>query len=175
MPKDPGARPTAVGAGLELVVVFSDTVATHPLPLSGRVTIGRAEDNDVTIAHPSVSRRHAILHLDPPLSLQDLGGANGTFVRDLRERAGTGETQGRRRVAGESVPIALGDTINLGAVVGMLPVSGVPLPFLSVGGTSLVITMFGVGVVANIARQTAPTPTRAAKRAPKRPVRSRAS
>ena len=41
--------------------------------------------------------------------------------------------------------------INLGAVVGMLPVSGVPLPFLSVGGTSLVITMFGVGVVANIA------------------------
>jgi cell division protein FtsW len=65
--------------------------------------------------------------------------------------------------------------INLGAVIGVLPVSGVPLPFLSVGGTSLVITMFGVGVVANIARQTAPAPTRAAKSAPKRSVRSRAS
>ena len=50
--------------------------------------------------------------------------------------------------------------INLGAVVGLLPVSGVPLPFLSVGGTSLVITMFSVGVVANIARQTPPSPAR---------------
>jgi cell division protein FtsW len=65
--------------------------------------------------------------------------------------------------------------INLGAVVGMLPVSGVPLPFLSVGGTSLVITMFGVGVVANIARQTAPAPTAGRSRAQTRRVRARAS
>ena len=65
--------------------------------------------------------------------------------------------------------------INLGAVVGMLPVSGVPLPFLSVGGTSLVITMFGVGVVANIARQTAPSPSRGRSRTPTRRVRARAS
>jgi cell division protein FtsW len=65
--------------------------------------------------------------------------------------------------------------INLGAVIGMLPVSGVPLPFLSVGGTSLVITMFGVGVVANIARQTAPSPPRGRARTPTRPVRARAS
>jgi len=42
--------------------------------------------------------------------------------------------------------------INLGAVIGVLPVSGVPLPFLSVGGSSLVLTMFGVGVLANVAR-----------------------
>ncbi len=43
--------------------------------------------------------------------------------------------------------------INLGAVVGLLPVSGIALPFLSVGGSSLVITMLGAGVVANIARR----------------------
>ena len=67
--------------------------------------------------------------------------------------------------------------INLGAVIGVLPVSGVPLPFLSVGGTSLVITMFGVGVVANIARQTVPVSSsaRTRPRTPNRPVRSRAS
>jgi cell division protein FtsW len=64
--------------------------------------------------------------------------------------------------------------INLGAVVGMLPVSGVPLPFLSVGGTSLVITMFSAGVVANIARQAVPAPARR-PRTPDRPVRDRAS
>jgi cell division protein FtsW len=65
--------------------------------------------------------------------------------------------------------------INIGAVIGMLPVSGVPLPFLSVGGTSLVITMFGVGVVANIARQTVPSPSQERSRTPTRRVRARAS
>jgi cell division protein FtsW len=41
--------------------------------------------------------------------------------------------------------------INIGAVVGLLPVTGVPLPFVSFGGSSLVIAMFGVGILANIA------------------------
>jgi cell division protein FtsW len=43
--------------------------------------------------------------------------------------------------------------INIGAVVGLLPVTGVPLPFVSFGGSSLVIALFGAGVLANIARQ----------------------
>jgi cell division protein FtsW len=47
--------------------------------------------------------------------------------------------------------------INLGAVVGLLPVSGIALPFLSVGGSSLVITMLGAGVVANVARRSVRT------------------
>jgi len=46
--------------------------------------------------------------------------------------------------------------INLGAVVGLLPVSGITLPFLSAGGSSLVITMMGAGILANVARQTPP-------------------
>jgi len=43
--------------------------------------------------------------------------------------------------------------INLGAVVGLLPVSGITLPFLSAGGSSLVITMLGAGILANVARR----------------------
>jgi cell division protein FtsW len=43
--------------------------------------------------------------------------------------------------------------INIGAVVGLLPVTGVPLPFVSFGGSSLVIAMFGVGMLANIAKR----------------------
>ena len=43
--------------------------------------------------------------------------------------------------------------INIGAVVGVLPVSGVPLPFVSFGGTSLVLLMGAVGVLLNIAGQ----------------------
>ncbi len=42
--------------------------------------------------------------------------------------------------------------INIGAVVGILPVTGVPLPFVSFGGSALVISLFGVGMLANIAR-----------------------
>ena len=52
--------------------------------------------------------------------------------------------------------------INLGAVVGLLPVSGITLPFLSAGGSSLVITMLGAGILANVARQARPGPTREA-------------
>jgi cell division protein FtsW len=43
--------------------------------------------------------------------------------------------------------------INIGAVVGVLPVTGIPLPFISYGGSSLVITMVAAGILINIARQ----------------------
>ncbi|HJQ45147.1 MAG TPA: putative lipid II flippase FtsW, partial [Amycolatopsis sp.] len=42
--------------------------------------------------------------------------------------------------------------INVGYVVGLLPVTGVTLPLISYGGTSLVITMLIMGVLANAAR-----------------------
>jgi cell division protein FtsW len=47
--------------------------------------------------------------------------------------------------------------INIGAVVGVLPITGIPLPFVSFGGTALVTTMFAAGVLANIGRQVRPT------------------
>ena len=42
--------------------------------------------------------------------------------------------------------------INVGAVIGVLPVTGIPLPFISFGGSSLVITMAAAGILVNIAR-----------------------
>jgi len=42
--------------------------------------------------------------------------------------------------------------INVGYVVGLLPITGLPLPLISSGGTSLVLTMFAVGILANFAR-----------------------
>jgi len=43
--------------------------------------------------------------------------------------------------------------INIGAVVGVLPITGVPLPFVSAGGSSLIVTMAAYGILLNIARQ----------------------
>jgi len=43
--------------------------------------------------------------------------------------------------------------INLGAVTGLLPITGVPLPFVSFGGSSLVVSLMAVGILASIARR----------------------
>jgi len=43
--------------------------------------------------------------------------------------------------------------LNIGAVLGVLPVTGIPLPFISFGGSSLLITMAAAGMLVNVARQ----------------------
>ena len=40
--------------------------------------------------------------------------------------------------------------VNMGVVLGSLPTKGLPLPFISYGGTSLVVSLFMAGVLANI-------------------------
>lgn len=42
--------------------------------------------------------------------------------------------------------------INMAAISGLLPLTGIPLPFISYGGTSLVITLASVGVVLNVSK-----------------------
>ena len=43
--------------------------------------------------------------------------------------------------------------INVGATLGLLPITGVPIPFLSFGGSALMFNMAAMGVIINIARQ----------------------
>jgi cell division protein FtsW len=59
---------------------------------------------------------------------------------------------GRLLAAGIVSWLGLQTIINLGAVTGVLPITGVPLPFLSFGGSALVVTLLGVGVLASVAR-----------------------
>ncbi|WP_297519147.1 putative lipid II flippase FtsW [uncultured Clostridium sp.] len=49
--------------------------------------------------------------------------------------------------------IAIQAIINIAVVTGSMPVTGVPLPFISYGGTALVINLFAMGILLNISRQ----------------------
>jgi cell division protein FtsW len=42
--------------------------------------------------------------------------------------------------------------VNIGAMVGILPLSGIPLPFVSHGGTALFMTLAEVGIILNISK-----------------------
>lgn len=58
----------------------------------------------------------------------------------------------RLAAAGMTIMITFQAAINIGVVCGALPVTGITLPFISYGGTSLLFTMIGVGVLLNISR-----------------------
>ena len=58
----------------------------------------------------------------------------------------------RLATAGIMTWIVVQALINIGAVIGMLPVIGVPLPFVSSGGSSLVTTMLAAGMLLSFAR-----------------------
>jgi DNA-binding NtrC family response regulator len=102
---------------LEIAVFTAYSVATYPLPPSGQVTIGRGEENDVRIGDPSVSKRHAILRVGPPLYIEDVGSANGIRVLAHREGAGTARLVESRLPPGSGMEIALGDGVTIGATL----------------------------------------------------------
>jgi cell division protein FtsW len=56
---------------------------------------------------------------------------------------------------GITVLLATQTLINLGAVTGLLPTKGLPLPFISFGGSALLVTMFCTGVLLNISQHAA--------------------
>jgi cell division protein FtsW len=63
--------------------------------------------------------------------------------------------------AGTTMWVVAQAVINIGAVVGVLPVTGIPLPFVSFGGSALVTTMLASGILVNVAgRGRTPSATR---------------
>ncbi|MFL5963134.1 MAG: putative lipid II flippase FtsW [Gaiellaceae bacterium] len=60
---------------------------------------------------------------------------------------------GKRLAAGLTVLICGQAAVNMLAVMGSAPLTGIPLPFLSYGGSSLVVLLAGVGILLNIAQR----------------------
>ena len=53
--------------------------------------------------------------------------------------------------AGIAVMLCFQVLVNVGMTLGLMPIVGVPLPFLSFGGTALVVNMCAVGILQSIA------------------------
>ncbi|MGC1852084.1 MAG: putative lipid II flippase FtsW [Solirubrobacterales bacterium] len=62
------------------------------------------------------------------------------------------DNYGKLLVAGLTSLVLVQATINLFAVMGLAPLTGVPLPFVSYGNSSLMTTLFAVGLILNVAR-----------------------
>lgn len=111
MPNDwettlPVATPNGSGAeDLRVVIVGNQLAATHQLPSAGSVSIGRSEESTISINDPAISRRHAVLHVNRVLTLEDLGSANGTYLR------------GTRIESGRTVQLEIGDVVEVGATL----------------------------------------------------------
>jgi cell division protein FtsW len=54
--------------------------------------------------------------------------------------------------------VAVQAFINISVVLALLPTKGIPLPFMSAGGSSLLINLIGMGILLNLSQHTSPVP-----------------
>jgi two-component system, NtrC family, response regulator AtoC len=133
MTRDP---PDAPGRAVLLVLGSEGRcLQTVPLPAAGEVLLGRGDDCFVRLAEPSVSRRHARLHLGDSVSIEDLGSGNGTFVVEPPvECSGPGDATRRtdlperQLAAGERAQLAFGSMVKLGGQTLVLERAGATEP-----------------------------------------------
>ncbi len=92
---------------------------------------------------------------------EELGFVGAAFViglfavlawRGYRTAMTAPDTFSSLLAAGLTTMIVLQAMLNIGVVCGILPITGVPLPLVSFGGSSLVPTLAGVGILLNISR-----------------------
>jgi cell division protein FtsW len=70
--------------------------------------------------------------------------------RAMRIAVAAPDTFGRFLALGIAVLFGIEATVNMGVVTGILPTKGLALPFISYGGSSLLISLFAVGILLNI-------------------------
>jgi cell division protein FtsW len=74
--------------------------------------------------------------------------------RGLRAAFGAPDGFGRLLALGITAMVLFQALINFAVVLGMVPTKGIPLPFVSYGGSSLLVMLLATGVLLNISQQT---------------------
>ena len=94
-----------------------------------------------------------------PVIGEELGFIGGTAVlllyyiviwRGLRIAATARDRFGSLIATGVTAMIAFHILVNVGMTLGVMPVTGIPLPFMSYGGSSLITNMVGIGLLLNV-------------------------
>jgi cell division protein FtsW len=92
---------------------------------------------------------------------EELGFIGGALVlalfvvygwRGIRAALGAPDDFGRFVATGITVLVISQALINLSVVLGMMPTKGIPLPFISYGGSSLLVMLLATGVLLNISQ-----------------------
>lgn len=76
------------------------------------------------------------------------------LLRGLRIAKYAPDNFGRLVVSGVVIWFVVQAFLNIGAMIGILPLTGVPLPFISHGGSALMVSLGAVGMVLNVSRHT---------------------
>ena len=96
----------AIDAGPRALVFWQGGYNSVALPDRGQLSVGRSKACDLRIDHPSVSRKHVLLHIQgAALRVEDLGGSNGTRIN------------AKPIVKRSVVAVAPGDVVELGSAV----------------------------------------------------------
>jgi len=75
------------------------------------------------------------------------------FYRGLMIARGAPDAFGRLLATGIISWLAVQTFLNIGGMINLIPMTGVPLPFVSAGGTAVLSALIGVGLLASISRQ----------------------
>jgi cell division protein FtsW len=146
---DPGSDPQ--GAGFQLL---QSLIAVGSGGLTG---VGLMESKQKLFYLPEAHTDfiYAVL-------CEEMGFIGGALVlalfaaygwRGIRSAFKATDEFGRFAALGITVMVLSQALINLGVVLGMMPTKGIPLPFISYGGSSLLVMLAATGVLLNISQQ----------------------
>ncbi|EIJ81592.1 stage V sporulation protein E [Bacillus methanolicus PB1] len=145
---DPWQDP--LGTGFQII---QSLLAIGPGGLFG-LGLGQSRQKFFYLPEPQTDFIFAIL-------AEELGFIGGSFVlllfalllwRGIRIALGAPDLYGSFLAVGIIAMIAIQVMINIGVVTGLMPVTGITLPFLSYGGSSLTLMLMAIGVLLNISR-----------------------
>lgn len=144
---------------------FSDPFGNTYQPFMGLVALGSGGINGVGLGH-SVQKFQWLPQAHTDFIFAIVGEETGLIgctlliagfvllaARGYRAAMRAPDRYGVMVAAGITTWITFQTLINMGVVTDTLPITGVPLPFVSSGGTSLAVTLTAVGVLFNISGQ----------------------